>query len=137
MRPEDVNLSGRLSRSGAIKSFVRFASIGLKVTEWSAPLVTSATDPWRVKAIAKQHSGMAERSGSDLPLWAGQQSWVAHGREKQTSRRPETWSNSTPSKMYVMCFKDNPRPLFYRENHLQASGIPMPQSVDNDGLGHD
>ena len=76
------------------------------VTEWSVPRVTSATELWRVKAIARQHSGTAERSGSDLPFGAGQQSWRTHGREKQTSRRPENCSNNTPSKMYVKYLKE-------------------------------
>jgi hypothetical protein len=134
VRPEDVSLSGRLSTSGGIESVARFVSIGRMVTEWSVPLVTSATELWRVKAIARQHSGTAERPGSDLPFGAGQQSWLAHGREKQTSRRPENCSNKTPSKMYVKYFKDNPQPIFYCENHLHASGIstialPVAQAV--------
>ena len=79
MRPEDVSLSGRLSTSGGIESVARFISIGWMVTEWSAPLVTSATELWRVKVIARQHSGTAERPGSDLPFGAGQQSWLAGG----------------------------------------------------------
>ena len=124
MRAEDVSLSGRLSTRGGIESVACFVSIGRMVTKWSIPRVTSATELWRVKAIARQHSGTAEGSGSDLPFGAGQQSWRAQGREKQTSRRPENCSNNTPSKMYVKYFKDNPQPLFYCENHLQASGIP-------------
>ena len=116
MRLEDVSLSGRLSTSGGIESVACFVSIGWMVTEWSVPLVTSATEPWRVKAIARQHSGMAERPGSDLAFGAGQQSWLAHGREKQTSRRPDTWSNNTPSKMYVKYFKNSPHPLLYSDN---------------------
>jgi hypothetical protein len=124
VRPEDVSLSGRLSTSGGIESVACFVSIGRMVTEYSVPRVTSATELWRVKAIARQHSGTAERPGSDLPFGAGQQSWLAHGREKQTSRRPENCSNNTPSKMYVKYFKGNPQPIFYCENHLHASGIP-------------
>ncbi len=124
MRPEDVSLSGRLSTRGGIESVACFVSVGRMVTEWSVPLVTSATELCRVKAIARQHSGTAERSGSDLPFGAGQQSWRAQGREKQTSRRPENCSNNTPSKMYVKYFKDNPQPVFYYENHPHTSGIP-------------
>jgi hypothetical protein len=106
VRPEDVSLSGRLSTSGGIESVACFVSIGRMVTEWSVPRVTSATELWRVKAIARQHSGTAERSGSDLPFGAGQQSWRTQGREKQTSRRPENCSNNTPSKMYVKYLKE-------------------------------
>ena len=54
----------------------------------SVPRVTSATDPWRVKAIARQHSGTAERPGSDLPFGAGQQSWLAHGRRNRLHAGP-------------------------------------------------
>ena len=124
MRPEDVSLSGRLSTSGGIESVACFVSIGRMVMEYSVPLVTSATELWRVKAIARQHSGTAERPGSDLPFGAGQQSWLAQGREKQTSRRPETCSNNTPSKMYVKYLKINPQSPFYSDNDLQASRIP-------------
>ena len=124
VRPEDVSLSGRLSTSGGIESVACFVSIGRMVTEYSVPRVTSATELWRVKAIARQHSGTAERPGSDLPFGAGQQSWLAHGREKQTSRRPENCSNNTPSKMYVKYFKINPRAPFYPDNDLQARHIP-------------
>jgi hypothetical protein len=70
-------------------------------TEWPVPLETSATELRRVKVIARQQSGRAERLGGDLPFGAGQQSWLATGRAKQTSRRPENWSNNTPSRMYV------------------------------------
>jgi hypothetical protein len=124
VRPEDVSLSGRLSTSGGIESVASFVSIGRMVTEWSVPRVTSATELWRVKAIARQHSGTAERPGTDLPFGAGQQSSLAHGREKQTSRRPENCSNNTPSKMYVKYLKINPQPLFYSDNDLQARRIP-------------
>jgi hypothetical protein len=124
VRPEDVSLSGRLSTSGGIESVACLVSIGRMVTERSVPLVTSATELWRVKAIARQHSGTAERPGTDLPFGAGQQSWLAHGREKQTSRRPANCSNNTPSKMYVKYLKINPQLLFYSDNDLQARGIP-------------
>jgi hypothetical protein len=124
VRPEDVSLSSSLSTRGGIEAVACFVSIGRMVTEWSVSLVTSATEPWRVKAIARQHSGTAERPGSDLPFGTGQQSWLAHGREKQTSRIPENCSNNTPSKMYVRYFKDNPHPILYCKNHLHASGIP-------------
>jgi|GEM_PF-945502 hypothetical protein len=124
VRPEDVSLSGRLSTSGGIEPVACFVSIGRMVTEWSVPLVTSATELWRVKAIARQQSGTAERPGSDLPFGAGQQSWLAHGREKQTSRRPENCSNNTPSKMYVKYLKINPQLPFYSDNDLQARRIP-------------
>ena len=106
VRPEDVSLSGRLSTSGGIESVACFVSIGRMASERSVPRVTSATELWRVKVIARQHSGTAERPGSDLPFGAGQQSWLARGREKQTSRRPENCSNNTPSKMYVKYFKE-------------------------------
>jgi hypothetical protein len=122
VRPEDVSLSGRLATRGGIESVACFVSIGWMVTEWSVPLVTSAIDPWRVKAIARQHSGRAERTGSDLPFGAGQQSWLALGRQKQTSRRPEACTNNTPSKMYVKYLKSNPQPIFYCKGRLHASG---------------
>jgi len=122
VRPEDVSLSGCLSTSGGIKSVARFVSIGRKVTG-SVPRLTSATELWRVKAIARQHSGTAERPGSDLPFGAGQQSWLAHGREKQTSRSPENCSNNTPSKMYVKYLKIKPQLPSYSDNDLQARGI--------------
>jgi len=124
VRPEDVSLSGRLSTNGGIESVACFASIGWMVTEWSVPLVTSATELWRVKVIARQHSGTAERPGNDLPFGAGQQSWLARGREKQTSRRPENCSNNTPSKMYVKYLKIHPQPPFYSGNDPQAIRIP-------------
>jgi hypothetical protein len=108
VRPEDVSLSVRLWTSGGIESVAWLVWMGKMVTEWSVPLVTSAIDAWRVKAIARQQSGTAERLGSDLPLGAGQQSWLAHGREKQISRRPENCSNNTPSRMYVKRLKINP-----------------------------
>ena len=79
MRPEDVSLSGCLATRGGIGSVVRFVSIGWMVTAWSVPLETSATDPCRVKAMARQQSGTVERPGSDLPFGAGQQSWSAGG----------------------------------------------------------
>lgn len=104
-RPTNVGLSRHLSTSGGIKSGARFVLIGWMATEWSAPVVTSATELWRVKAICRQHSGTAERPGCDLPFGLGQQSWLAHGREKQTSRRPENCSNSTASRMYFKCLK--------------------------------
>jgi hypothetical protein len=124
VRPVDVSLSGRPSTSGGIESVACFVSIGRMVTEYSVPRVTSATEPWRVKAIARQHSGTAERPGSDLPFGAGQQSWLTHGREKQTSHRPETSINNTPSKMYVRYLKINPQPPFYSDNDLRARRIP-------------
>ena len=124
MRPEDVSLSARLPTRAGIESVACFVSIARMVTEYSAPRVTSATELWRVKAIASQHSGTVERPGNDLPFGAGQQSWLAQGREKHTSRRPENCSNNTPSKMYVKYLKDNPQPVLYCENHLHASGIP-------------
>jgi len=48
---------------------------------------------------------MEEGLGSDLPFGAGQQSWLLEGRAKHTSRRPENWSNNTPSRMYVKRLK--------------------------------
>ena len=81
VRPEDVSLSGRLSTRGGIESVACFVSIARMVTEYSVPRVTSATELWRVKAIARQHSGAAERPGSDLPFGAGQQSARAWPRE--------------------------------------------------------
>ena len=123
MRPEDVSLSGCLSTSGGIESVACFVSRDRMFTEYSVPRLTSATELWRVKAIARQHSGTAERPGSDLPFGAGQQSWLAHGREKQTSRKPENCSNNTPSKMYVKYLKIKPQLPSYSDNDLQARGI--------------
>ena len=55
--------------------------------------------------MERQQSGTEELLGSGLSFEAGQQSWLARGREKQTSRRPDIWSNITPSRMHVKRLK--------------------------------
>jgi hypothetical protein len=44
VRLEGGSLSGRLSTSAGTKSVAGFVSIGWRVTEWSVPPVTSATE---------------------------------------------------------------------------------------------
>jgi hypothetical protein len=105
VRPEEASLSGCLSTSAGTKSIAGFVSIGCKVTEWAELLVSSATEAWRVKAIERQQSGKEEGLGSDLLLGAGQQSWLARGWAKQSSRQPDVWSNMTRSKMNVKRLK--------------------------------
>jgi len=79
VRPEDVRISGRLATRGNMGSVARLVSIGRMVTVWLVPPVTSATELPRVKAMARQQSGIVERTGRDFPFGAGQQSWLAPG----------------------------------------------------------
>lgn len=75
-------------------------------------------------ARARLFRTLAERSGSDSSLGAGQHSWLGLGREKQTLRRPETFSIDTARKMYIEHLKDNRHARLHADGELRARQIP-------------